>query len=187
MPSTPPNISIPTSEASRPQRNASVKGFSIRHTQTAAPADSTAPAAPVETTAAPSSAANEPTAASSLPLDQNNLVIAWKTFAQSLPSEETALAAQMSGLTPALQDDGKTFSVEVSTPYVQKEFQRLAPRIVGSINQFFARNDMQMQVQISKGEKRQKIYSKLEQFNLMCEENPALSKLKEELGLELSA
>ena len=183
-PSTPPNISIPTTEAARPQRNTSVKGFSIRLSQTTAPAESVAPAATAETAATPA-VTGEPIAASQLPLDPNNLIIAWKTFAQSLSGSEAALSAQMTGLTPVLQADGTTFTIEVSTPYVQKEFQRLAPRIVGSINQFFARNDLQMQVNISKGEQRQKVYSKLEQFNLMCEENPALSKLKDELELEL--
>lgn len=117
--------------------------------------------------------------------NNNDLRIAWREFASSLPQEDIAMATRMNNIDPELLDDGHSFEVLADNPTVEGQLLKFIPSIEQFLRQKLGNKSVKMFVRQRKIEEKRRAYNRLEQFTMMCEQNPALLKLKEEFGLEL--
>ncbi len=152
---------------------------SIRKKTTAQPAANTATAA-ANTIQQPSAAFED------YAFDENGLDLCWRKFATLLPKEEAANAGRMMNMHPRLLDDKTTFEVLVDNSLVQREMQRLEPQIVAYLCQQLHNRKVKMAIRVSENNENIRAYSHVERFQMMSKKNPALIKLKETFGLELS-
>lgn len=152
---------------------------SIRKRTTAQPAANTATAA-ANTIQQPSAAFED------YAFDENGLDLCWRKFATLLPKEEAANAGRMMNMHPRLLDDKTTFEVLVDNNLVQREMQRLEPQIVAYLCQQLHNRKVKMAIRVSENNENIRAYSHVERFQMMSKKNPALIKLKETFGLELS-
>lgn len=152
---------------------------SIRKRTTAQPAANTATAA-ANTIQQPSAAFED------YVFDENGLDLCWRKFTTLLPKEEAANAGRMMNMHPRLLDDKTTFEVLVDNNLVQREMQRLEPQIVAYLCQQLHNRKVKMAIRVSENNENIRAYSHVERFQMMSKKNPALIKLKETFGLELS-
>ena len=92
----------------------------------------------------------------------------------------------MMNMQPHLLKDGNTFEIAVDNNIVEKYMLQLAPQIENHLRERLHNRKIQMTVRISRADEKVRAYSHVEKFQVMSKKNPALLKLKEELGLELS-
>ena len=110
----------------------------------------------------------------------------WREFAAGLPKEEAANSGRMMNMHPRLMDDKCTFEILVDNEMVEKDMQRLSPRIVGHLQNKLHNRTIKMAVRVSEGLENIRAYSHVERYQMMNQKNPSLGKLKEAFGLELS-
>ena len=110
----------------------------------------------------------------------------WREFAANLPQEEAANSGRMMNIHPHLLNDKCTFEIVVDNDMVEKDMQRLSPRIINHLQNRLHNRSIKMQVRVSEGNENIRAYSHVERFQMMSQKNPSLLKLKEALGLELS-
>ena len=158
-------------------------GFSIRQMEAEAMKASEAPTV----TASSASGVQTKTAQmrDDVPVDQRGVMITWKEFATTLPQEERAMANRMNNIEPTLLN-AETFEVLADNPTVEDMLRKYAPRIEEYMRGRLGNSKIRMSVRIREPEEKKRAYSKVEQFTMMCGQNPALLKLKEEFGLELA-
>ena len=110
----------------------------------------------------------------------------WREFAAGLPQEEAANSGRMMNMHPHLLDDKCTFEILVDNDMVEKDMQRLSPRIVSHLQNRLHNRKIKMMVRVSEATENVRAYSHVERFQMMSAKNPSLLKLKDALGLELS-
>ena len=120
-----------------------------------------------------------------LPVDNINLTVAWREFAVNLPQEEIAFSHRMNNMEPMIQEDGATFLVIADNESVQNELLKMKPRIEQYLHQRLRNGRLNMTVRLREVTDKRRIYSRLEQLNMMLQQSEALRKLKEEFQLEL--
>ncbi len=139
------------------------------------------------TTTAAANTIQQPSAAfEDYTFDENGLDLCWRKFTTLLPKEEAANAGRMMNMHPRLLDDKTTFEVLVDNSLVQREMQRLEPQIVAYLCQQLHNRKVKMAIRVSENNENIRAYSHVERFQMMSKKNPALIKLKETFGLELS-
>ncbi len=154
--------------------------FSIRtgilndgtNTSTPKPAD-TAPKAPV-----PQEIQED------LPVSEEGLRICWKQFASSLPKEESAMAGRLMNIRPKL-NDGNSFTIIIDNKLVAQEIHAMQPRIESYLRQQMQNSRITMRITIEEMITTHRIYSRVEQYQMLEQRNPALKLLKELLDLDL--
>lgn len=109
----------------------------------------------------------------------------WMEFANLLPIEETAMSGRMKDIQPTLIND-TTFEVIVSNEFVEKEMIQMISQIQNHMRTQLRNSKITMQVRLSKSNENKRAYSRVEQFQMMAQKNPALLKLKDIFGLEFS-
>lgn len=182
-PSTPghqPQLAPTTPKTNTVRRDT---GFSIR--QTMANALQSASAVSGEKPAEDKIQKQTTATSTNRPFDNNELRIAWREFASSLPQEDIAMATRMNNLDPELLSDGCSFEVLADNPTVEGQLLKFVPSIEEFLRRKLANTSVKMSVRQRKIEEKRRAYNRVEQFTMMCEQNPALLKLKEEFGLEL--
>lgn len=120
-----------------------------------------------------------------LPVDNINLTVAWREFAVNLPQEEIAFSHRMNNMEPMIQEDGVTFLVIADNESVQNELLKMKPRIEQYLHQRLRNGQLNMMVRLREVTDKRRIYSRVEQLNMMLQQSEALRKLKEEFQLEL--
>ncbi len=109
----------------------------------------------------------------------------WREFAMNLPVEEKANAARMMNMHPHLLND-TTFEVAVDNDMVERYITKLIPAVQAHLRERLHNRHIMMTVRVSAPNEVVRAYSHVERFQMMSQKNPALLKLKEALGLELS-
>lgn len=184
-PASAPNINAANLSAPKPQQGLKAKGFSIsglmdRSKQQTSQQDNPGQQQATEQTVQPS--AN--TAEADRPLDSTTLLTAWRDFAHNLPQEETAMANRLKDTDPSIID-ANTIEVLANNELVEKEIKAFVPRLLPFLQNSLHNRSIQISVRTRKQEEKQRAYNRVEQFNMMCQINDALLKLKEEFDLEL--
>lgn len=184
-PASAPNINAANLSAPKPQQGLKAKGFSIsglmdRSKQQTSQQDNPGQQQATEQTVQPS--AN--TAEADRPLDSTTLLTALRDFAHNLPQEETAMANRLKDTDPSIID-ANTIEVLANNELVEKEIKAFVPRLLPFLQNSLHNRSIQISVRTRKQEEKQRAYNRVEQFNMMCQINDALLKLKEEFDLEL--
>ena len=120
------------------------------------------------------------------PVDNVNLTIIWREFAQSLPKEYTAMAMQMDILEPAMQEDGTTFLVIADNPSFLNSLNKIKPRIEQYLRSKLHNSNLTMTTRLREITDKKRMYTKTEYYNMMLKESEGLRKLRETFNLELS-
>ena len=119
-----------------------------------------------------------------LPVSEEGLRICWKQFASSLPKEESAMAGRLMNIRPKLNDDN-SFTIIIDNKLVAQEIHAMQPRIESYLRQQMQNSRITMRITIEEMITTHRIYSRVEQYQMLEQRNPALKLLKELLDLDL--
>ena len=120
-----------------------------------------------------------------LPVSEEGIRICWKQFAATLPKEQTAMAGRLLNLRPSLTDELKVV-VHIDNPMVASELSTMRLQVEEFLRQQLQNSKLVLDVVVEEVQSTRKIYSRVEQFQLLEKRNPAIGKLKELLDLDLS-
>ena len=120
-----------------------------------------------------------------LPISGDGVRICWKQFVETLPKEESALAGRLLNIRPELKDD-YTVVVGIDNRMVASDISHMHSRIENFLRQQLQNNRLSLKVVIEEVQTAHRIYSRVEQFQILEKRNPVLQKLKEALDLDLS-
>ncbi len=119
------------------------------------------------------------------PFDEEALRYQWLRFANELPNEEKSTAQRMKTMTFSKLADA-IVEVAVDNEWVESSMRAIAPRIEQHLRTSLHNKQITLRFKVTQQTERKRAYSRVEQFQLMAEKNPALQKLKERFDLELS-
>jgi len=117
------------------------------------------------------------------PFTEDELGIAWRRFADSIP-EQTRLTSFILSNKPNLLSE-KTFEITVNNNSQEKEFNRLKPDIVVFLRNQLQNSSISMNIKMVEETERTRGTSPEDRFRMMTEQNPALAKLRDGLNLEI--
>ena len=120
-----------------------------------------------------------------LPISEEGVRICWKQFATTLPKEQAAMAGRLLNLRPSLTDELKVV-VHIDNPMVASELSAMRLQVEEFLRQQLQNSKLTLDVVVEEVQSTRKIYSRVEQFQLLEKRNPAIGKLKELLDLDLS-
>lgn len=118
------------------------------------------------------------------PFTEENLINAWKTYADAL-TEEKLLKNTMSLYLPKLIEE-TLFEVEVNTDINKQYLEDNSTSILSYLREKLQNDDVAMTIKIAEGNAIKKPLTSREIFEEMAKQNPSLQKLSDEFGLELS-
>lgn len=143
------------------------------------------PAATQAATATPMpTTAKKPAAVEELPISEEGLRICWKQFASTLPKEDSAMAGRLMNIRPNL-DEGTQFTITLDNKLVEQELRNMKPRIEAYLRQQMQNSTISMEIVLDATQGIHRIYSRVEQFQMMEQRNNALTRLKEAFDLDL--
>jgi DNA polymerase-3 subunit gamma/tau len=119
-----------------------------------------------------------------LPVSEEGLRICWKQFASTLPKEESAMAGRMMNIRPNL-GKGTQFTITLDNKLVEQEIRNMKPRIEAFLRQQMQNSTISMEIVLDATQGIHRIYSRVEQFQMMEQRNNALTRLKEAFDLDL--
>ena len=119
-----------------------------------------------------------------LPVSEEGLRICWKQFASTLPKEESAMAGRMMNIRPNL-GKGSQFTITLDNKLVEQEIRNMKPRIEAYLRQQMQNSTISMEIVLDATQGIHRIYSRVEQFQMMEQRNNALTRLKEAFDLDL--
>ena len=120
-----------------------------------------------------------------LPVSEDGIRICWKQFASTLPKEHSALAGRLLNVRPVLDAD-LTLTVTVDNSMVASDISGMRPRIESYLRQQLQNSRLTLKIVVEEAQAAHRIYSRVEQFQILEKRNPVLQKLKELLDLDLS-
>lgn len=120
-----------------------------------------------------------------LPVSEDGVRICWKQFASTLPKEESAMAGRLLNIRPRLNED-LTITVGVDNRMVASDITGMRTRIETYLRQQLQNRRLTLDVVLEEPQTTHRIYSRVEQFQILEKRNPLLRKLKEALDLDLS-
>ncbi len=165
-----------------PTMNMNRVGFSIKRTQEVLESRNV-----VAESAQPDLFSAQPPAGETAdqPFDEEALRYQWLRFANELPNEEKSTAQRMKTMTFSKLAD-TIVEVAVDNEWVESSMRAIAPRIEQHLRTSLHNKQITLRFKVTQQTERKRAYSRVEQFQLMAEKNPALQKLKERFDLELS-
>ena len=108
---------------------------------------------------------------------------AWQQFAETIP-EQGRITSFIINTRPKLTSD-TTFELTVSNNLQEKELKRLQPEIVEFMQIKLQNSQIRMTLKIAEETEVQRANTPEERYRIMADQNPALDKLKNGLGLEI--
>lgn len=120
----------------------------------------------------------------SKPFTEENLINAWKAYADEL-TEEKLLKNTMSLYLPKLLAE-TLFEVEVNTEINKHYLEDNSASILAYLREKLQNDDVTMTIKIAEGNAIKKPLTSREIFDEMVKQNSSLQKLSDEFGLELS-
>ena len=128
--------------------------------------------------------AQQHTAVEELPVTEEGLRICWKKFASTLPKEESAMAGRLMNIRPNLSE-GAQFTITLDNKLVEQEMRTIKNRIEAYLRQQMQNSSISMEIIFDESQGIHRIYSRVEQFQMMEKRNDALTRLKEAFDLDL--
>ena len=119
-----------------------------------------------------------------IPINEDGLRICWKQFADSLPQEESAMAGRLTNMRPQLTGE-TTFTITIENKIVAQDLSNMRPEIEKFLRRQMQNSKICMHINIEETQTAHRIYSRVEQYQILEQRNPVLKKLKETLELDL--
>ena len=117
-------------------------------------------------------------------VSEEGVRICWKQYATTLPKEQAAMAGRLMNIRPVLND--LTVKVSVDNRMVATELSGMRSQIEAYLQQQLQNRNLTLSIVVEEVQTARKIYSRVEQYQILEKQNPALRKLKELLDLDLS-
>jgi len=114
-----------------------------------------------------------------------NLVKAWKDFAETLSEEEIRMKTFIQNTEPQRLSE-TDFEVSVANTLQEKELKKLQPQILSYLQNQLKNSTIQMKIKLMKKTESQKPKNPEERYKTMAEQNPAITVLKNGLQLEIN-
>lgn len=114
---------------------------------------------------------------------EDELEMAWRKFADTIP-EQTRITSFILSTRPALLTE-TTFEITVSNILQEREFNRLKPDIIEFMRFGLQNSELSMNIKVMEETERTRGTSPEDRFRMMSEQNPALTKLRDGLNLEI--
>jgi len=108
---------------------------------------------------------------------------AWQLFAETIP-EQGRITSFILNTRPKLTST-TTFELTVSNILQEKELTRLQPDILNFLQQKLQNSSIRMQLILAEENEMQRASSPEDRYKTMAQQNPALDKLRNALGLEI--
>lgn len=120
-----------------------------------------------------------------LPVSEDGVRICWKQYAMTLPKEQAAMAGRLLNIRPALKSD-LIVEVCIDNRMVASELSGMKAQIEAYLRQQLQNDKLSVNIIISETQTaHNRIYSRVEQFQIIEKHNPVVRKLKEALDLDL--
>ncbi len=119
-----------------------------------------------------------------LPVSGDGVRICWKQFVETLPKEDSALAGRLLNIRPELKDE-TMIVVSIDNRMVASDISHMHARIEGYLRARLQNSRLSLKVVVEETQTAHRIYSRVEQFQILEQRNPAIKKLREALGLDL--
>ena len=120
-----------------------------------------------------------------LPVSEDGVRICWKQFASMLPKEQAAMAGRLMNIRPVLNAD-LSITVGIDNHMVASDVSTMRHQIEEFLRQQLQNRRLTLNVVIEEVQTARRIYSRVEQYQILEKRNPAVRKLKEALDLDLS-
>ncbi len=120
-----------------------------------------------------------------LPVSEDGVRICWKQFASALPKEESAMAGRLLNIRPVL-NDSLAVTVSIDNRMVASDIAGMRSRIEEFLRRQLQNSKLSLNIVVEETQPTHRIYSRVEQFQILEQRNPVLHKLKEALDLDLS-
>ncbi len=120
-----------------------------------------------------------------LPVSEDGVRICWKQFATTLPKEESAMAGRLLNIRPSLKDEYVVI-VTIDNRMVASDINSMRSRIEEYLRKQLQNRYLSLSVVVEETLTTHRIYSRVEQYQMLEERNPVVKKLKEALDLDLS-
>ena len=117
------------------------------------------------------------------PFTYEDLERVWQQFAETIP-EQGRMTSFILSTKPNLLSD-TSFELTVSNILQEKELIRLQPDIVNFVQLKLQNSMVRMTIKISEETEVQRANTPEDRYKIMADQNPALDKLKNALGLEI--
>ena len=116
---------------------------------------------------------------------QDDLELQWLSMCNRMPQRLSGIASRMKNMTPVILDMP---AVEVVVPnkIMLTEVESIKGSIVNTLKLYLHNSNITLSLRVAEQEERQKILTRREQFELMCEQNPVVKQLFTMLDLELA-
>lgn len=118
-------------------------------------------------------------------LNQENLIVAWRTLAQTTFKDDATLSARMDQNLPSLLSDGVTIEILADNPMVEELYKRNATTILQLLQSSFSKTNLRLSTRVREHEERPAQLTTHQLYHKMCEENEALKHLNEEFQLDV--
>ena len=141
----------------------------------AASADNTAPSA---------SSAPAPIVADAT-FTQDDLELVWMSMCNRMPQKFSAIALRMKNITPRILDYPK-IEILADNQIISDQLHAIKGSIVNTLRRDLKNQSIDMDIRLSESHEKVKLLSDAEVFEQMGEKNPAVEKLRELFGLELT-
>lgn len=120
-----------------------------------------------------------------LPISEDGVRVCWKRFATTLPKEESAMAGRLLNIRPSLKDEHVVI-VTIDNRMVASDINAVRSRIEEYLRSQLQNRRLTLHVIVEETQTTHRIYSRVEQYQMLEERNPVVRKLKEALDLDLS-
>lgn len=141
----------------------------------AAPADNTSPSA----YSAPAPVVADAT------FTQDDLELVWMSMCNRMPQKFSAIALRMKNITPRILDYPK-IEILADNQIISDQLHAIKGSIVNTLRRDLKNQSIDMDIRLSESHEKVKLLSDAEVFEQMGEKNPAVEKLRELFGLELT-
>ncbi len=127
----------------------------------------------------------EPESTLETPLEIESTRVAWQTYINSMPHEQTAIAQRMRSLQPTIHCES-TIQIEATNQQIQNELNSIKPQLETFLKKQLKNCKLQLVILLASQEEIHQVYSKNEHLKILTESNPNVKSLVERLQLEIN-
>ena len=116
---------------------------------------------------------------------QEDLLLQWLSMCNRMPSNMSGIAARMKNMNPVITQMPEV-EVVVPNEIMMAEMEPIKGKIVKTLQQQLHNIGISLTMRVAEPLERKKIFTRKEQLEQMCQQNPAVGKLSKMLDLELA-
>ncbi len=117
--------------------------------------------------------------------DQHELELEWLSMCNRMPQKLSGIATRMKNMSPTILDY-PAIEVVVENQLALEQVEQIKGSILNTLKLHLNNNDITLSLRVAEHKEREKILTRREQYELMEQQNPSITKLRQLLDLELA-